>query len=275
MSDWVPQPRTLVDTITPWPVRAMRGLLDQEPVAAEGDELPLGWHWLFFKELVRASKMGADGHPKRGTFLPPLELPRRMWAGGSLVAHKPVVIGEPAELRSRVTDVVEKEGRSGPLVFVTVGHEVHQGGLAVEEVQTLVYRGDDEEGTRAPSSSPAPPPAPVAWSEDFAATPVMLFQFSALTYNAHRIHYDHPYVTEHEGYDGLLVHAPLTALALLDACGRHQGPTRSYRYRATAPLFADQPVRLMGRGPDAMDPETFIAEAVADSGQMVMRGRIG
>ena len=166
----------------------MRGILDRDPVAREGDELPLGWHWLYFKEALRASQIGPDGHRTRGGFLPPIDLPRRMWAGGELNALRPLRIGEVAELQSTVTEVKEKEGRSGPLAFVTVRHEVHQDGLAIEEQQTLVFRGEGRPGTPRPESPDDRVREPPDWSETFTPNSVTLFQFSALTYNAHRIH---------------------------------------------------------------------------------------
>ena len=269
----------------------MRGLLDRDPRAiSEGDPLPLGWHWLYFRQPRRASHLASDGHEVRGDFMPDVDLPRRMWAGGTLRSLDRVSLGEPAELRSEVASITEKRGRSGRLAFVTVGHTVLQEGRpCVEEEQVIVYResraspgGCDRpaaarpaEGGRTRSGSgetaaadhlaDARPPGESAgdvssgiggragltpeWTETFLPTTVTLFQFSAVTYNGHRIHYDHPYVTEQEGYPGLLVHGPLTALLLLDAARRHSPrPVRQFRYRALAPLFVDQPITLAGRG---------------------------
>ena len=269
MKDWVPVTRTLEDELTPWPVGAMRGLLDRDPVAEAGEHLPLGWHWLYFRQALRASRMGRDGHEARGDFLPPVDAPRRMWAGGWLRSHRPVILGRGATLTSRVRSVKEKAGRSGPLVFVTVHHEIHQGGLSLEEEQTLVYRQKEAVG-RAPRQN-RPDSGPVdgggAWVEQFTPTPLTLFQFSALTYNAHRIHYDQPYVTQEEGYPALLVHAPLTALLLLDAAVRHgQTPVR-YEYRALSPLFVSDPITLVGLGDGGV-------EARSPSGLTALSGRV-
>lgn len=240
----------------------MRGLLDRDPHAvADGAELPLGWHWLYFRDPLRRSALGADGHEARGAFMPAVGLPRRMWAGGRLRSRRPVVVGRPAELRSQVTEVTEKHGRTGRLVFATVSHVVLQDGVAcVEEEQTIVYReagilatgepadavassgGTDSDsvasGVEADGDDAMPPPQPT-WQETFRPNAVALFRFSALTYNAHRIHYDRAYARS-EGYPDLLVHAPLTALVLMDAAQRNwQARVRTFEYRALSPLFVD------------------------------------
>ena len=311
------------------PAGAMLALLDRDPDGLrEGDPLPLGWHWFHFARPVRASGLGVDGHERRGTFMPEVELPRRMWAGGTLRSLGPLRIGERAELRSRVNRVEEKRGRSGRLAFVTVGHTVLQGGRArVEEEQVIVYRGGGarEGGSRAtgrggvadaarvrgadparirsagpPLARAADAPrtpgadlaqaaatdsgADVSWRETFLPTPITLFRFSALTHNAHRIHYDHAYATEVEGYPGLVVHGPLTALLLLDAAGRHgAAPVTRFRYRALAPLFVDRAIELVGRpglarvddaGASAAgsSPGERVVEAVGPDGTVAMRG---
>ncbi len=288
------------DILGPWPSQAMAALLDRDPgTLAEGDPLPLGWHWLHFRNPVRASGLGPDGHERRGTFMPEIDLPRRMWAGGTLRALRPVRIGARAELRSGVREVEEKRGKSGRLVFVTVDHTLLQDGHAcVEEKQVMVYReaaSPRPAGPRRPAVPPRPvappgtPPA-AAWTETFVPTPVTLFQFSALTYNGHRIHYDQPYVTGKEGYRGLLVHGPLTALLLLDAAGRHcEAAVSSFRYRALAPLFVDEPITLVGRpvsapvpdageagpGGGASPPVECVVEALDPAGSVAMRGWVG
>lgn len=264
--------------LEPWPSQAMVALLDRDPnTLAEGDPLPLGWHWLYFKDAVRASGLGPDGHERRGTFMPEIDLPRRMWAGGTLRSLRPVRIGARAELRSGIRKLEEKRGKSGPLVFVTVDHTLLQDGHAcVEEKQVIVYREAGPRlataAARPRSTSPPGTPPAAAWSETFVPTPVTLFQFSALTYNGHRIHYDQPYVTGREGYRGLLVHGPLTALLLLDAARRHgEAAVSSFRYRALAPLFVDEPITLVGRP----DSEGEVVEALDPTGSVAMRGRVG
>ena len=286
----------------------MLGLLDQDPhTLSEGDPLPLGWHWLYFKEPLRASHLGPDGHESRGAFMPDVDLPRRMWGGGTLRLLRPALIGEPAELRSQIRDVREKQGKSGRLVFVTVGHTVRQSGHAcVEEQQVIVYREAERQPASAPgragstvgyesadrSGAAAPPTLghadipPAAWTETFLPTTVTLFQFSALTYNGHRIHYDHPYVTQREGYPSLLVHGPLTALVLLDAAQRlGPAPVCRFRYRALAPLYVDEPILLTERyepsGADTRDrtagdtsPRQHVVEALGPTGSVALRGWI-
>lgn len=285
--------RVCADVIDPWPVRAMRGLLDKDPNAvSRGDPLPLGWHWLYFRDPLPASSLGPDGHEARGAFMPTGDLPRRMWASGSLHAMRPVIVGEPAELRSRVAGVVEKTGRSGRLAFAKVRCELRQEGRrCVEEEQVIAYREarepcadvrSAEEGAVRPprrrafdQNRPTPDQnrARPAWAETFLPTEVALFRFSALTYNAHRIHYDRPYA-EAEGYPGLLVHAPLTVLALLDAAERRWGAAESFEYRATAPIFANQPVRLVGReASDGSTGSSKVAEALGPDGAPKLVGR--
>ncbi|MCY3611039.1 MAG: MaoC family dehydratase N-terminal domain-containing protein [Gemmatimonadetes bacterium] len=279
--------RVRAEVLSQWPAQAMQALLDRDPAGiGEGDPLPLGWHWLYFKRPVRASGLGPDGHERRGAFMPEIDLPRRMWAGGTLRSLRPARIGARAELRSGIREVEEKRGKSGRLVFVTVGHTLLQDGHAcVEEKQVIVYR---EAGLRratsrasAPTPASAATPAPAAlpgtspaatWTETFLPTPVTLFQFSALTCNGHRIHYDQPYATGQEGYRGLLVHGPLTALLLLDAARRHcEAAVTSFRYRALAPLFVDEPITLVGRP----DSEGEVVEALDPAGSVAMRGRVG
>ena len=284
------QTRVRTDLLTPWPAQSMLGLLDRDPRGiAEGDALPLGWHWLYFRQPRRASRLAHDGHEVRGDFMPDVDLPRRMWAGGTLRSLHPVSLGEPAQLRSRIVSVAEKHGRSGRLAFVTVGHAVLQGDRrCVEEEQVIVYRepaagsdgvasssGGDVRAGRESGGRTSPAPE---WTETFLPTTVTLFQFSALTYNGHRIHYDHPYVTQQEGYPGLLVHGPLTALLLLDAAQRYSPrPLRRFRYRALAPLFVAQPITLAGQAPPAPaaesgSPKERVVQALGPSGAVAMRG---
>lgn len=276
--------RLRAEVLSREPARMMQALLDRDPNGMrEGDPLPLGWHWFHFKQPIRASSLGADGHERRGDFMPEVDLPRRMWAGGTLRSLGTLRIGERAELRSRVTGVEEKRGKSGRLVFVTVGQTVLQGGrVCVEEEQVIVYRGvEKRSAARGGGDSPSAPAAGASWRETFLPTAVTLFQFSALTHNAHRIHYDHPYATEVEGYSGIVVHGPLTALLLLDAAGRHHAePVTRFRYRALAPLFVDQPLTLAGRDELALEdgiharssPGECVVEALGPDGTVAMRG---
>ncbi len=219
---------------------------DAAPVA--GSDVPPLWHWLYFLPLARHSDIGIDGHPKRGGFLPPVSLPRRMWAGGRLEFHHPMRVGEEISRTSRIAEVSGKEGRSGTLVFVTVQHEIFDSrGLALTEEHDIVYR----ENPRADAPVPKPQPAPTdeAFSREVVPDPVLLFRYSALTFNGHRIHYDRPYVTEVEGYPGLIVHGPLIATLLLDLLRRHRPQARVCRFsfRAVRPIFDIHPFTVCGR----------------------------
>jgi len=262
LSQWIGREEVKEERLDPFAARAFAALLDRDPDAfGEGAVLPAGWHWLYFKPVVRRSETGPDGHPHRGGFLPPIELPRRMWAGGSLTFSGPVLLGEWARRSSTIESVEEKDGRTGRLVFVNVRHRIEtERGHAVDEVQNLVFRG----ASSGAAGEGPPPPGTAAWSDAYAADAVTLFRFSALTFNGHRIHYDQPYATGEEGYPGLVVHGPLLALLLMDAASRHGGraPAR-FAYRALSPLFADEPFRIEGTEPfppdTAGDGEVWVA----------------
>ena len=198
---------TRQDTVWPLLVRGMAATLG---VPAPERELPPLWHWMLFQDWVPPEGLGPDGHPRRGGFLPPVhDLPRRMWAGGRLVFHAPLRVGEPVTRVSTILSVTEKHGASGRLVFVTVRHEIAGAdGPAITEEQDIVYRG-----TRASAVKPGrrPPPIAAARGAEVLPDPVLLFRYSALTGNGHRIHYDAGYVRGVEGYPGLIVHGPLQA----------------------------------------------------------------
>jgi 3-methylfumaryl-CoA hydratase len=169
--------------------------------------------------MARHSEIGPDGHPKRGGFLPPVPLPRRMWAGSRLTFVQPVRVGDALTRESRILDVSGKEGRTGHLVFVTVRHDYSlASGLAITEEHDIVYRDNPQPGQPAPKPTPAPTDS--QFSREIVPDPVLLFRYSALTFNGHRIHYDRSYVTEVEGYPGLIVHGPLIATLLLDLLRR-------------------------------------------------------
>ncbi|UOM32673.1 MaoC family dehydratase N-terminal domain-containing protein [Acuticoccus sp. I52.16.1] len=233
-------------------VAALAATLDVDPPARE---LPPGWHWLYFNPFVRRGALGRDGHPRRGGFLPDAGLPRRMWAGGRLTYHAPLPIGVQATRESTIRDVATKDGRSGRLVFVTVAHRVHhEGTLCIEEEQDIVYREAQPPaapGTAAPQGKPAPDDA--TWSEEVAPDPVLLFRYSALTANGHRIHYDRPYAMGEEGYPGLVVHGPLTATLLQGLAARCRPHERlaTFSFRGMAPLFCDAPFHLEARDNDS------------------------
>lgn len=263
---WEPVVDEAGDLITPAMAAALHGLLDSPgPAPGAGDPLPPLWHWLAFLPRTAQAELGPDGHPRPGSFMPPAS-GRRMFAGGKLTFAPGLRVGEELHRRSVVSDVQRKEGRSGPLLFVTVTHELSGTGgqgAAVTDVQDIVYR---------PPAPPTPPasgggagrsggggagPAGAAgltgedewdWGFDLHPDPTLLFRFSALTYNAHRIHYDRRYATEVEGYPGLVVHGPLQAIALAELCRRNlDRPLRSFRFRALTPAFDGRPLHLRGR----------------------------
>jgi 3-methylfumaryl-CoA hydratase len=246
LREWIGRTETVRDEVTRVPAHALAAMLDRnDPPLEAGDELPPLWHWLYCLPLHRQSELAEDGHAKRGGFLPPVELPRRMWAGGRFEFHRPLRIGDEIERVSRISDVSFKEGRSGPLVFLVVRHEILDNqGLALVEEQDIVYRGKV-------TSSTAPQSAPLGavWERMIEPGDVLLFRYSALTFNAHRIHYDRRYATEVESYPGLVVHGPLLATLLLDLLRRHLPSARvkQFSFRASSPLFDTAPFRIYGR----------------------------
>ncbi len=254
LQTWQGQSEVLDDLITPAPVRALSATLDRDdPLPQESTELPPLWHWLFFLPHHRQSDIGPDGHAKRGGFLPPVPLPRRMWAGGRLHWYAPLRVGDVVKRVSTIESVTHKSGRSGDLLFVLVKHEVHNAqGLCLTEEHDIVYRP-------APQAVD-PVPTPVAaeknatWQRDIAPDDVLLFRYSALTFNGHRIHYDRKYVTQVEGYPGLIVHGPLIATLLVDLVRRHTArPIRSFEFKALRPTFecADQRILRVCGEPDS------------------------
>jgi 3-methylfumaryl-CoA hydratase len=255
---WIGRERRVADTLDAERARAMQAALDRAPTLARGDPLPPAWHWLYFWDPAPASALGGDGHPAPGGFLPPVDLPRRMWAGGRLVFHRPLFLGSAAQRSSTVQDVREKRGRSGRLVFVTVRHELADGdGPAWIEEQDLVYRGADHRASAPPRVSAAPG----AWQRAVTCDPVLLFRYSALTFNGHRIHYDRAYARETEGYGDLVVHGPLLATLLLELLVREAGwdPPAGFRFRATAPLLVGEPASLNARADGAGGAELWVA----------------
>ncbi len=248
LEDWIGSRESAVDLVTAAKVAAMAATLDRDdPPPVAGDPLPPAWHWLYFLPSSPESELGPDGHDARGGFLPPTKLPRRMWAGGRFAFKQPLRIGEVARRDSEIASVTPKQGRHGPLVFVTVRHTVSgENGPAIEEQHDIVYRDAPKPG--APPPAPIEPTREAVWRRVVKPDPVLLFRFSALTFNAHRIHYDRPYVTGEEGYPGLLVHGPLLAILLLDLL-RREAPDRalaSFDYRAMAPVFDTAPFTVAG-----------------------------
>ncbi len=244
---WIGKQETAHDQVTRFPIAALSATLDRDdPVPRAGDPLPPLWHWLYFLPTARQSILGPDGHPARGGFLPPVPLPRRMWAGGHFTFHQPLRVDEAISRTSTIQDVTIKHGRNGALCFVLVRHELFgQNGLALVEEHDIVYR-DMPQATEA-----APTPRPVrtddVWRRDIHPSEPLLFRYSALTFNSHRIHYDRRYVTETEGYPGLIVHGPLIATLLIDLLRRNTPqPVAAFRFRAVSPLFDIAPFSVHG-----------------------------
>lgn len=250
LKDWIGRSEEVADSATAAPLAGLAATLDHiDPPWPAGELPPLG-HWLYFLPKAPQREIAEDGHPHRGGFLPPVPLPRRMWAGGQLEFLAPVRPGAALHRRSTIADVQPKSGRSGAMVFVKVLHEISVGPvgggtLAVREVHDIVYREAPRPGEAPPPSEPAPD---AVWRRPLTPDPVLLFRFSALTFNGHRIHYDRKYCEEVEGYPGLIVHGPLTATLLVDLFLRENPGARvtAFRFRARRPLFDIHPLTLCG-----------------------------
>lgn len=236
LEQWVGRTQQSSETIDPDAMNRLAMTLDREPTLEAGDPLPPLWHFATFLEGVPASRLGRDGHPQRGGFLPPVALPRRMWAGSRIRFGAPLPIGARATKTSTIQSVVSKNGSSGPLCFVTVRHETRVGDtVAIDEEQDIVYREDPDPA--APVRPPKAAPTDGESTRTITPSPTLLFRYSALTFNAHRIHYDRDYATSVEGYDGLVFHGPLTA-TLLAALAVDDGETlETFSFRGVSPLL--------------------------------------
>ena len=268
---WIGRREETRDVLLPIHVAGLDAMLDRTgPFPRDGETAPPGVHWLIRPHWVRQSELGADGHPERGGFVPPVPLPRRMWAGSRLAFVKPFRIGDTITRTSEIADVTVKEGRGGTLVFVKVSHTyVGSEGVAMTEAQDVVYR--EAPDPRRPALIPEAAPADGTWRRTLVPDPVMLFRYSALTYNGHRIHYDQPYVTKIEGYPGLVVHGPLLATLLLDLV-RREAPSAAidrFAFRAMAPVFDSMPLTVTGEpNPDGGGAVAWIKRA---DGVLAMR----
>lgn len=250
LQTWIGRKEKVVETIARHPAAALAATLDRETLPRPGDPLPPLWHWIYFTPLARQSQIAADGHPRLGGFMPPVPLPRRMWAGGRLRFPGAIQIGEEVSKETEISKVSLKSGQQGALVFITLTHRLStKRGLAIEEEQDIVYR----EPSPAAGPTTAAPQAPAAaqpalWRDPVTTDPVLLFRYSALTFNAHRIHYDLPYAREEEGYPGLVVHGPLTATLLAERLLSHvPGRLEEFSFRGQKPLFAGNPLAICGR----------------------------
>jgi len=270
LREWIGKTEAATDLVTAWPVAALAATLDRDDAAPlPGDELPPCWHWLYFLEAKPLAGLGPDGHPKRGGFLPPVPLPRRMWAGGRLEFLQPLRIGEQIRRDSTILGVEVKHGRSGSLVFVKVEHRIsNAAGMAVREEHDIVYRDAAKPGDKAPETTQGA--ANPAWQRTVAGDPVTLFRYSALTFNGHRIHYDLDYARQEEHYPGLIVHGPLQTTLMLDLCRRQGKRVTRLDYRARLPLFHGADFTVNGNsGADGNTADLWTANA---AGQINMSG---
>lgn len=252
LARWVGRAQERQDWVTPARIAAWDATFDYErPAPNYGDPAPIGFHWAMFPPLARTADLGADGHARAGTFLPPAPLPRRMWAGSRLVFHQPLRVGERIEQKSVIAAVEDKRRPAGRLVFVTVHHRTFGArGLAVEEEQDLVYREAPQPGAEPPD--PLEADAASAWRRIIRPTETLLFRYSALTFNGHRIHYDRRYAESVEGYPGLVVHGPLLATLMLNMLqDRSPGAiVERFRFKARRPTFDISPFEIHGTAPD-------------------------
>ncbi len=278
LTDWIGRTETALDVVSPVPFAALSATLNRSTDRpAPGQVLPPLWHWLYFLPLAPQAGIGVDGHPSRGGFLPPVPQPRRMWAGSQLRFNEPLQVGDSIRRVSTIENVTEKTGRSGTLVFVKVRHELFRGEAepqagatpAFVEHHDIVYRDDPQPGQAAPAPVAAPPQS--QWARRIDPDPVLLFRYSALTFNGHRIHYDRQYVTEVEHYPGLVVHGPLIATLLLDAL-RHEmndPALASFEFRAVRPLFDTHHFFVCGQPAD--DGRTVALWAHDHEGNLTMQ----
>jgi 3-methylfumaryl-CoA hydratase len=257
VADWHPRPVTAVDVISPQIADRLAATLDIDQRFAADDALPLLWQWLFFLDWPATARLGPDGHPLRGEFLPPLPDRRRMFAGGRVTVTRPLRVGEHATRHSDIVETTFKRGRTGEMLFVTVRHTYRQDGtICLVEDQDLVYRSGPGSATSFCRVADPLAPATAPWNAYPRTHPPLLFRFSALTGNAHRIHYDQAYATATEGYPGLVVHGPLLATYMAGLVGARD-PGRAvahFGFRLHKPVFCGDEIRVEGRpGDGAVD----------------------
>lgn len=255
LQQWVGKSMTAMDDIAVVSAAALSAVLEHAAAPDAGAALAPLWHWIYFWSVAAQSELGSDGHPPRGHFLPPVPLPRRMWAGGRIRFEQPLLVGTSAVRHSRIVSVTKKSGQRGSLAFVTVSHAIVQNGvLAINEEHDIVYRALAQPGDVPPAPKLAP--ATSMFSRTINPDPVLLFRYSALTFNSHRIHYDRSYATGVEGYPGLVVHGPLIATLLVDlllknmpepiSAGAPQAHICTFDFRAISPLFDTEPFDICG-----------------------------
>jgi 3-methylfumaryl-CoA hydratase len=268
LRQWIGRSEEATDIVTAQLVKGLRATLFQEVGDPKtGDAAPFTAHWCLAQPVFPMSMLGPDGHPTRGGFLPPVPLPRRMWAGGEIEFMQPLRVGDESTRTSRIADVQVKTGSTGTLCFVSVEHSISSPrGVAIRERQDIVYR---EMTTGAPATAKAPPPQ-AQHRETHVSDPVLLFRYSALTFNGHRIHYDREYVTKVEGYPGLIFHGPLQAALIIEMAAKLRSgkPPKKFSYRGLQPLFEGSEFSINANETEAgIDLWTANAE-----GQPTMKG---
>jgi 3-methylfumaryl-CoA hydratase len=271
LRQWIGRTEQASDIVTAQLVKALRATLFMDIGAPKpSDPAPWTVHWCLAQPVYPMAQLSADGHPTRGGFLPPVPLPRRMWAGGELEFFAPLRVGDEATRTSRISDVTMKTGSTGVLCFVSVAHEITTPrGTAIRERQDIVYRDMSALQAAAPAKSPPPPPV-AKHRESHTADPVLLFRYSALTFNGHRIHYDRDYVTKVEGYPGLIFHGPLQAAFIVELAARLHGgiAPKKFIYRGLQPLFEGSEFSINANDTPA-GMELWIANS---AGQPTMKG---
>jgi 3-methylfumaryl-CoA hydratase len=269
LRQWIGRTQEATDIVTAQLVKGLRATLFQEVGEPKtGDAAPFTVHWCLAQPVFPMAMLGPDGHPTRGGFLPPVPLPRRMWAGGEIEFLDALRVGDESTRTSRISDVTVKTGSTGQLCFVSVEHTVTSSrGVAIRERQDIVYR----EMGGAPAAAPAKPAPPTAQHrETHVSDPVLLFRYSALTFNGHRIHYDRDYVTKVEGYPGLIFHGPLQAAFIVEMAAKLRGgkPPKNFTYRGVQPLFEGSEFSINANDNGA-SMELWTAN---DAGQPTMKG---
>ena len=254
---WIGKQEFTNDVISLMPLKALSATLDLEHIELEERSKIRGlWHWLYFLPMHHQKEIGKDGHARRGGFLPPVELPRRMWAGGQFIFHSDISIGDKVKRISTIENINEKSGRTGPLVFVKIRHEIYiqnKVSPSLVEYQDIVYRDEKRESEK--DLVPKRADVNSEWFREVAPDEVLLFRYSALTFNGHRIHYDRRYATEEEGYPGLVVHGPLLATLLMDLVYRQlpHVDVKEFRFKALRPIFDLNSFSLHGEPSDSLN----------------------
>ena len=259
LQDWVGNQEKRSELIHQQSLNGFAALMDENGPAPA--IVPPGGHWMYFLPTDKQSRLAHDGHAFKGDFLPPVELPRRMWAGGRLTFHRELKAGDLAEKTSTIKSVIPKEGSSGALVFVTVEHQVtNANGLCITEEHDIVFRAAPTSDSGAQKKL-QPAPTDGQWDETVTPDPVLLFRYSALTFNGHRIHYDRDYCLNEEGYPGLIVHGPLLGTLLMRLAVKNMGgrALKKFSFRNYSPIFDTAPFKITGKAGNQGDCTVWVA----------------